>query len=142
MYVANAPSATPAAHPALIIAASRTPAPQPRHAQDSDSDSDYGSRSKKKKKARLPEDLIRVSSRGVKVPNYIDDVENPEDFEDDAYDARLSTSKSGAYTYGYGYEGETYEEEHEIEGVFFHTRDEERKNDPEDLWHENIVRRV
>ena len=130
-------SQSPLTHPSLT-AASRTPAPQPRYAQDSDSDSDYGSRSKKKKKTRLPDDLLRVSSRGVKIPNYVDDVENFEDFEDESYNAQASASKSG-YDYGYG---ETYEEEHEIEGVFFHTRDEERKNDPEDLWHENIVRRV
>lgn len=110
-------------------AASKTPAPIPSRQADSDSDSEYGARSKKKKKPRIPDDGIRVSSRGVKVPNYFDDVKNFEDFEDDV--------DSGYYV---AEPGVQYEEEHEIEGVFYHMRDEDRKNDPEDLWHDNIVR--
>ncbi|OCB89362.1 transcription regulator [Sanghuangporus baumii] len=106
---------------------SRTPAPVPSRQADSDSDSEYGARSKKKKKPRIPDDSIRVSSRGIKVPNYFDDVKNFEEFEDDA--------DSGYYVADPGVQ---YEEEHEIEGVFYHMRDEDRKNDPEDLWHDNI----
>lgn len=107
-------------------AVSRTPAPLPRQ-PDTDTDSDYGARSKKKKKPRISEDSIRVSSRGVRVPNYVDDVENFEQFdeEDSAYYAANPNAQ--------------YEEEHEIEGVFYHTRDEGREDDPEDLWHENVV---
>lgn len=70
-----------------------------------------------------------MSSRGVKVPNYVDDVENFEEFEED--------DEGGYYVAD---PNAVYEEEHEIEGVHFHTRDEDRKNDPEDLWHDNIVR--
>ncbi len=33
----------------------------------------------------------------------------------------------------------SYEGGHEIEGVFYHIRDEGYKDEPEDLWHENIV---
>ena len=33
-----------------------------------------------------------------------------------------------------------YEEDHEIEAVLSHMREEGRENDPEDIWHENIVR--
>ncbi|KAI5120346.1 hypothetical protein M0805_009421 [Coniferiporia weirii] len=105
---------------------SRTPAPVLRQV-DSDSDSEYGARSKKKKKPRVTDDNIRVSSRGVKVPNYVDDVENFEQFEED--------EDSGYYAAD---PNAQYEEEHEIEGVFYHTRDEERKGDTEDLWHDNV----
>ncbi|KAH8119064.1 transcription regulator [Phellopilus nigrolimitatus] len=104
----------------------RTPAPAPRQVE-SDSDSEYGARSKKKKKPRVADDSIRVSSRGVKQPNYIDDVENFEQFEED--------EDSGYYAAD---PNAQYEEEHEIEGVFYHVRDEGREDDPEDLWHENV----
>lgn len=33
----------------------------------------------------------------------------------------------------------SYEEDHEIEAVLAHMRDEGRENDPEDIWHDNIV---
>lgn len=69
----------------------------------------------------LPDDLICVSSCGAKLPNYVDDIENFEDFEDDAYH---SANRLGTYEYGHG-EGETYEVEYEIEGMFFHTRDKD-----------------
>ena len=64
----------------------------------------------------------------MKVPNYIDDVENFEQFDEEA-----PVEYSGDV-------GAQYEEEHEIEGVFYHYRDEGRENDPEDLWHDNVVR--
>ena len=112
----------------FFIAVARTPAPAAR-AVDSDSDSEYGARSKKKKKPRLTDDSIRVSSRGGKVPNYFDDVENFEQFEEDEGNSYYAADPSVQY-----------EEEHEIEGVFFHTRDEGREADPEDLWHDNVVR--
>ena len=74
-------------------------------------------------------DEIRVSSRGVKVPNYYDDVQDFEKFEDEeepqnGYYADLSVQ---------------YQEEDEIEAVLGHTRDEGRENDMEDLWFENVV---
>ena len=111
----------------IIASASKTPAPAPRPV-DSDSDSEYGARSKKKKKPRVGDEL-RVSSRGVKVPNYVDDVDNFDEFEDDA---------EAGYYVAANPNGQ-YEEEHEIEGVFYHMRDEDRKDDSEDLWHENVV---
>lgn len=99
----------------------------------SDSDSDYGARShKKKKKIRTPGDEIRVSSRGGKVPNYLDDVH---DFE--KYEEQDETEN--------GYFAESniqYQEEDEIEAVLGHSRDEGHENDPEDKWFENIVRHV
>lgn len=68
-----------------------------------------------------------MSSRGVKVPNYVDDVENFDQFEDD---------EDGGY---YAADtNEQYPDEHEIEGVFFHTRDEDYADDPVDKWHENV----
>ena len=83
----------------------------PRHsAPDSDSDSDYGARSKKKKKTRNAGDEIRVSSRGNKIPNYVDDVQDFEQFDDDAdgmtYEANAAPVK----------------EEDEIEAVLGHVR--------------------
>jgi chromodomain-helicase-DNA-binding protein 1 len=99
----------------------------------SDSDSDYGARShKKKKKVRTPGDEIRVSSRGGKVPNYVDDVQ---DFE--KYEEHEDTEN------GYIVDPNAqYQEEDEIEAVLGHSRDEGHENDPEDKWFENIVCRV
>lgn len=105
------------------------PAPRP---QESDSDSEYGARSKKKKKLRISDDSIRVSSRGGKIPNYIDDVDELAQFEDDG----------GEGYYAPDANGHQYEEEHEIEGVFYHARDDGRENDPEDSWHDNIVSNI
>lgn len=116
------------AHYSILHAASKTPAPVTRPV-DSDSDSEYGARSKKKKKSRVADDSLRVSSRGVKVPNYVDDVDNFDEFEDDAEAGYYVAANPNAQ----------YEEEHEIEGVFYHMRDEDRKDDQEDLWHENVV---
>ncbi|GJE92206.1 SNF2 family N-terminal domain-containing protein [Phanerochaete sordida] len=92
----------------------------------SDSDSDYGARSKKKKKPRIPSDEIRVSSRGTKVPNYVDDVADFEQFDDDEVDAGV-----------YG-EPQIMKEEDEIEMVLGHSRDEGHLSDPEDNWYTNI----
>ncbi|KAJ6587088.1 SNF2 family N-terminal domain-containing protein [Mycena vulgaris] len=98
-----------------------------RPPNDSDSDSEYGSRPKKKKKNRSAADEVRVSSRGVKVPNYIDDVQDFEKFEEEDPDAG-----------DYAGPAIQYLEEDEIEAVLDHTRDEGREADPEDLWFDNI----
>ncbi|KAF5316952.1 hypothetical protein D9611_003871 [Ephemerocybe angulata] len=100
-----------------------------RHHSESDSDSEYGSRShKKKKKARASTEDIRVSSRGGKVPNYVDDVQDFEKFEDDE-----------AIPGGYAVDPNAVVfEEDEIEAVLGHCRDEGREDDPEDLWFENV----
>ena len=90
----------------------------------SDSDSDYGSKSKKKKKAKTSE--IRVSSRGGRIPNYVDDVQDFEQFDEDL--------PEGTYV-------EAVSEPHdEIEAVLGHCRDEGHEDDPEDDWTRNIVR--
>ncbi|KAH6913789.1 SNF2 family N-terminal domain-containing protein [Coprinopsis sp. MPI-PUGE-AT-0042] len=100
-----------------------------RRGSSSDSDSEYGSRShKKKKKSRGSLDEVRVSSRGVKIPNYVDDVP---DFE------KLEEEETGATSY-FVDPNYTYQEEDEIEAVLGHCRDEGREEDPEDLWFENV----
>jgi len=101
-----------------------------RQASTSDSDSDYGSRSHKKKKSRLHPDEVRISSRGTKVPNYVDDVRDFERFEEQVED------QNGYYVDP----NIQYQEEDEIEAVLGHSRDEGREDDAEDLWFENIVR--
>lgn len=106
-----------------------TAVPTRKSPSDSDSDSDYGSRSKKKKKSRLSGDEVRVSSRGVKVPNYVDDVADFEKFDD-------SDDAAGAY---YVDPNVQYKEEDEIEAVLSHQRDEDKVDDPEDNWYDNIV---
>ena len=92
----------------------------------SDSDSEYGARSKKKKKPRLSADEVRTSSRGVKVLNYADDVEDFEQFDE---------PHPGYYIDPNGQE----KENDEIEAVLGHARDEGHEDDHEDLWYENIV---
>ncbi|KAG5654408.1 hypothetical protein H0H81_003232 [Sphagnurus paluster] len=100
-----------------------------RHTSTSDSDSEYGSRAhKKKKKSRPSAEEIRVSSRGGKVPNYIDDVQDFEKYEDE------EEGENGYYVDP----NVEYQEEHEIEAVLGHGRDEGFENDPEDKWFENI----
>lgn len=102
-----------------------------RQASNSDSDSDYGARAhKKKKKSRPSADEVRVSSRGVKVPNYVDDVHDFEKFEEHEPD------DNGYYVDP----NQQYQEEDEIEAVLGHSREEGREDDPEDLWFENLVR--
>ncbi len=101
-----------------ISAASRPPS--------SDSDSEYGARSKKKKKPRVSGDELRTSSRGVKVLNYADDVEDFEQFDEPHP--------------GYYMDPNAQEKENdEIEAVLGHARDEGHEDDPEDIWYENIV---
>lgn len=101
-----------------------------RHASSSDSDSDYGARAhKKRKKARPSADEVRVSSRGGKVPNYVDDVQDFEKFEDD--------DEGGENPY-FVDPNQQYQEEDEIEAVLNHSRDEGREDDEEDLWFENV----
>lgn len=92
----------------------------------SETDSEYGARSKKKKKPRVSGDEVRTSSRGVKVPNYADDVEDFEQFDEPHP--------------GYYIDPNVQEKENdEIEAVLGHTRDEGHEDDPDDLWYENIV---
>ena len=92
----------------------------------SDSDSEYGARSKKKKKPRVSGDEVRTSSRGVKVPNYADDVEDFEQFDEPHP--------------GYWMDPNSQEKENdEIEAVLGHARDEGHEDDPEDLWYDNLV---
>ncbi|KAJ7647122.1 SNF2 family N-terminal domain-containing protein [Roridomyces roridus] len=97
-----------------------------RAPNDSDSDSDYG-RPKKKKKGRSTGDELRVSSRGTKVANYVDDVQDFEKFEEDEPDPGYYTGPAIQY-----------QEEDEIEVVLAHCRDEGREEDPQDLWFENV----
>lgn len=106
-----------------------TPSPAAaRPSNDSDSDSEYGSRPKKKKKGRSAGDEVRVSSRGTKVPNYVDDVQDFEKYEEEP---------DPGYYAGPAIQ---YQEEDEIEAVLAHSRDEGRESDPEDLWFDNVVR--
>ncbi|PCH43780.1 transcription regulator [Wolfiporia cocos MD-104 SS10] len=91
----------------------------------SDSDSDYGSRSKKKKKPRVSRDELRVSSRGGRIPNYVDDVEGFEQFDEEE-------AETAVYV-------ETHTEPlHEVEAVLGHSRDEGHEDDQEDDWYHNI----
>jgi len=100
-----------------------------RHTSTSDSDSEYGSRAhKKKKKARSSTDEIRVSSRGGKVPNYIDDVQDFEKYEDE------EAGENGYYVDP----NVQYQEEDEIEAVLGHSREEGHEAELEDKWFENI----
>jgi len=101
-----------------------------RQASSSESGSDYGSRShKKKKKSRPPPEEVRISSRGTKVPNYVDDVQDFEKFEENVED------QNGYYVDP----NVQYHQEDEIEAVLGHSRDEGREDDHDDLWFENVV---
>lgn len=107
----------------------------------SDSDSDYGARSKKKKRPRIPADEIRVSSRGVKIPNYVDDVQDFEQFDDeDQEQAAASGQLLAKSAYGGVGAPADFQELDEIEAVLGHSRDENHEEDPEDNWYTNIVR--
>lgn len=70
-------------------------------------------------------DEIRISTRGGKVPNYYDDVD---DFEEETHP-------------GYYYSDPTtqLQQEDEIEMVLTHSRDEGRESDSEDNFFDNIV---
>ncbi|EKM80694.1 hypothetical protein AGABI1DRAFT_37749 [Agaricus bisporus var. burnettii JB137-S8] len=100
-----------------------------RQASSSDSDSEYGSRAhKRRKKHRQSPEEIRVSSRGGRIPNYVDDVQDFEKFDED----ELTEA---------GYAGDhsvQFQEEDEIEAVLSHSRDEGHENDPQDSWFENV----
>lgn len=120
----SSPSAVPPATRSLPVLAST------RQASSSDSDSEYGSRAhKRRKKHRQSTEEIRVSSRGGRIPNYVDDVQDFEKFDEE-----------GPGETGYVVDPNAqYQEEDEIEAVLSHSRDEGHENDPQDLWFENIV---
>lgn len=69
-----------------------------------------------------------MSTRGVRIPNYVDDVEDFETFEADTHPG-----------YYYADAMTQYPQEDEIEQVLSHTRDEGKEGDPEDKFFENIV---
>lgn len=73
-------------------------------------------------------DEIRISTRGGKIPNYYDDVDDFEKFEEETHP-------------GYYYTDQTtqYQQEDEIEQVLTHSRDEGREEDSEDNFYDNIV---
>ncbi|KAG5648598.1 hypothetical protein DXG03_003209 [Asterophora parasitica] len=90
---------------------------------------EYGSRPhKKKKKPRSSADDVRVSSRGGKIPNYLDDVQDFEKYEDE---------EDGDNDY-YVDPNVQFQEDDEIEFVLGHSRDEDHKKDNEDKWVENM----
>jgi chromodomain-helicase-DNA-binding protein 1 len=101
-----------------LVPASRQPS--------SDSDSEYGARSKKKKRPRVSADEVRTSSRGVKVPNYADDLDDFAQYDEPDPGYYIDTNAQ-------------VKEEDEIETVLTHSRDEGREGDAEDLWYDNIV---
>lgn len=116
--------------PTRLIPASRAATPRP---SASDSDSEYGSRPRKKRKSKATENDYRISSRGGKVPNYKDEAEDF-GFEDEAeYDNSYYAQPALGAPVG------SEEEQHEIEVVISHHRDDDRKEDAEDVWNENIV---
>ena len=105
----------PASHQA--DAGSRAATPRP---SASDSDSEYGSPRKKRKLRANDNDYRISSSRGGKVPNY---KEEGEDFgldDDQEYDKAYYAQQALA-------PAATDEEQHEIEMVINHFRDEDRK---------------
>ncbi|KZT42463.1 hypothetical protein SISSUDRAFT_980248 [Sistotremastrum suecicum HHB10207 ss-3] len=106
-------------------------APPPPRPDTPDSDSDYGARSKKKKRFNRPSEQEPRSHRNSKIPDYRDD--GGDDFGDNFED----DSPGNAEASGVGQET-TYEEDHEIEAVLAHSREEGHENDPEDLWFDNI----
>jgi len=77
-------------------------------------------------------DELRVSSRGVKIPNYVDDVQDFGQFDEE---------EDGGSAY-YVDPNVPYKEEDEIEAVLSHGREEGREDDPEDLWFDNVVGHV
>jgi chromodomain-helicase-DNA-binding protein 1 len=71
-------------------------------------------------------DELRSSTRGIRVLNYADDVEDFEQFDEPHP--------------GYYIDPNAQEKENdEIEAVLGHARDEGHEDDHEDLWYENIV---
>lgn len=77
----------------------------------------------------------RITSRGGRVPNYREDGEHfGSDFGDDLME------KGKMHTYYIDPENIEIGDDHEIEAVLSHQRDETRLDDPDDIWTENIVR--
>jgi chromodomain-helicase-DNA-binding protein 1 len=121
----SSPSFVSASSPRLLRILAST-----RQISSSDSDSEYGSRAhKRKKKHRQSTEEIRVSSRGGRIPNYVDDVQDFEKFDEDE-------PAAAGYVADHGIQ---FQEEDEIEAVLSHSRDEGHENDSQDLWFENIV---
>ncbi|KAG6898168.1 hypothetical protein C0992_004155 [Termitomyces sp. T32_za158] len=108
----------------------RLSAPAHHTADSSDSDSEYGQRThKRKRKPRASTDEIRgPSSRGVKTPNYIDDVQDFEKYEEE-------DDAANGY---YADQASAFKEEDEIEAVLGHSRDDAHEDDLEDNWFTNI----
>ncbi|KAG8933089.1 hypothetical protein FRC02_012457 [Tulasnella sp. 418] len=75
----------------------------------------------------------RVSTRGQKVPNYVDDTRFGSEDEDDEGPYDHPAQGPNGYP-----DANTVEEQDEIEGVFGHFRDDERKDDPEDIPQQNM----
>ncbi|KAH9002041.1 SNF2 family N-terminal domain-containing protein [Lactarius hatsudake] len=89
-------------------------------------DEEYGGGSSSGRKKILKKKKVRTSSRGVKILNYADDVEDFEQFDEPHP--------------GYYIDPNAQEKENdEIEAVLGHARDEGHEDDPEDLWYENLV---
>ncbi|KAH7108397.1 transcription regulator [Auriculariales sp. MPI-PUGE-AT-0066] len=103
----------------------------PRPSLGSDSDSEYGGRPRKKRKNRPTETDYRIPSRGSKVPNY---KEEGEDFGFDD-DEVIPYPQQGVLAATAVSEGG---EEHEIEVVIKHQRDEDRIDDLVDIFNENV----
>ena len=122
----------------MLLPSHRFPIPAlpPQRPSASDSDSDYGGRARKKRRSGprpnghggSHEPDVRLNSRGSKVPNYREDAEDMSMFYEDDQAFYHPEADYGQY-----------EEDHEIEAVLTHMRDEGRENDPEDVWHDNIV---
>ncbi|KAG8905811.1 hypothetical protein FRB99_008176 [Tulasnella sp. 403] len=121
---------------------------------DHSSASEYGAPSKKKRKApgnvengayaAYASDIVRISTRGGKIPNYVEDTRfgsEEDEEEEEAYASAAPAYRGGSNFPGQGAvpgAGEPYEEQDEIEGVYGHFRDEEHKNDREDLPQQNM----
>ena len=69
-----------------------------------------------------------MTTRGGKIPNYVDDVEDFEAFEEETHPGYYYTEAATQYP-----------QEDEIELVLTHSRDEGKESDPEDKFYENIV---
>lgn len=126
----------PSLPPSRVSSPRVTTALPPQRPSASDSDSDYGGRARKKRRSGVPrtngygshEPDVRLTSRGSKVPNYREDAEDMSMFYEDDQGYYIPETDYGPF-----------EEDHEIEVVLAHMRDEGREDDPEDIWHDNIV---
>lgn len=90
---------------------------------------EYGAPSRKRRRAAPADGTsdVRVSSRGVKIPNYADDG----GFRSDEYmeeDATPAGHNGAAAPMAWTPDGQPlYEEQDEIDGVFGHARDDEHR---------------